>query len=961
MVQYSVPPMVLNTNTVHNAQPTTTQQEAPTRRSAARKRQSASEKAAATQHNAYQPSVPQQHAQRSPIASADLQNAHCKVNASGAAFDSPSPSQVVPQMNADGYDPLSVGSTPSSCSYLPPISTLAPSSAGSSTQQLSPPLNDSTLTSTQHNYSTHTSDLQQQYAHQHPSTSAHGFMTDSLGEDLNCIDYNQLLSNAGTITTEEYLPSQQQLTATYVHPGAHDGSQHYSHHGAVQHGGVYGQPPMVHQNVQRVRQTFNQEATYQQQQVMQPKTSVCYTTYPHPNHTWPAQAYGNHGMMPSHHQMSSSTPDSGIQSIDGSPPSVSSYTPPMVSPYMTHAASNGECRAPSTPATTCNEVSSTTPEDDDNDFSDMPTLLPEGCIPQEESVEQCTTEAPNLVVSSTSKSTRCASRAKNDRRERSRSSASRPSTATGNRSLPFDAQSPDAPSSSTFDIGSPNAVLPASCSSDMSIPSVGTPSSAASVIAITPTMDPKEIWKTLEGTLCAEKLKEIKSLIEAKAAASENAMTGTAAASVVKADRCASGDTSEPTVANSARTDEPPPTPIAKRPSKVEESQVNANDERQRVLEYRRHVKAKLRERMQVVINELEDRFKGIRLDLGRCIKLPLPWQPINWKAVDERMASRAAERRKQVKKTRRQQPQVDERRKRKSAENASPDGRRSKRGKKEKEQPEEQRTKSQRSHANALSPPMDVYQASPSPSTSSSLKITLIRRPSQDGEEVLSKRLRTNAQSDGYTPITKNIFVDPPQAIPAPPACTCDALNPCTENSLCARRQRNAECTEKSCTVGAHDCRNRRISKNRVLPVDALKTFATSRGDRGVCSKLDLRRGQYICEYVGEVVRLKNYKRRSASREPHHPRYGMHLLPKFVVDATQKGNIARFLNHSCQPNCEMQKWLVNGQYRLAIFASEDIPAGQELTYDYSAFHVSLEPRQKCECGEVGCLGTIPA
>lgn len=134
-------------------------------------------------------------------------------------------------------------------------------------------------------------------------------------------------------------------------------------------------------------------------------------------------------------------------------------------------------------------------------------------------------------------------------------------------------------------------------------------------------------------------------------------------------------------------------------------------------------------------------------------------------------MASRAAERRKQVKKTRRHQPQVDERRKRKSAENASPDGRRSKRGKKEKEQPEEQRTKSQRSHANALSPPMDVYQASPSPSyvymsciaynlcfrTSSSLKITLIRRPSQDGEEVLSKRLRTNANTDGYTPITKS------------------------------------------------------------------------------------------------------------------------------------------------------------------------------------------------------------
>lgn len=163
-------------------------------------------------------------------------------------------------MNVDSYDPLNSASTPSSCSYLPPISTLAPSSAGSSTQQLSPPLHDASLTSTHQDYSPQTSDLQQQYAHQHPSTSAHGFMTDALGEDLNCIDYTQLLSNSATITTEEYLPNQQQPQhAAYAQSTAHDGSQHhYGHPSMAQHAAVGYGAPVVHQNVQRVRQNFGQ-------------------------------------------------------------------------------------------------------------------------------------------------------------------------------------------------------------------------------------------------------------------------------------------------------------------------------------------------------------------------------------------------------------------------------------------------------------------------------------------------------------------------------------------------------------------------------------------------------------------------------------------------------------------------------------------------------------------------------
>lgn len=43
-----------------------------------------------------------------------------------------------------------------------------------------------------------------------------------------------------------------------------------------------------------------------------------------------------------------------------------------------------------------------------------------------------------------------------------------------------------------------------------------------------------------------------------------------------------------------------------------------------------------------------------------------------------------------------------------------------------------------------------------------------------------------------------------------------------------------------------------------------------------------------------------------------------------------------RFVNHSCEPNCEMQKWSVNGLFRMALFALRDIQPHEELTYDYN-------------------------
>ena len=77
------------------------------------------------------------------------------------------------------------------------------------------------------------------------------------------------------------------------------------------------------------------------------------------------------------------------------------------------------------------------------------------------------------------------------------------------------------------------------------------------------------------------------------------------------------------------------------------------------------------------------------------------------------------------------------------------------------------------------------------------------------------------------------------------------------------------------------------------------------------------------------------------------------------VLDAT-RGSIARFINHSCAPNCRMIKWTVSGRPRMALFAGDEgIMTGEELTYDYNFDPFSAKNVQECRCGAAGCRGVL--
>jgi histone-lysine N-methyltransferase ASH1L len=77
------------------------------------------------------------------------------------------------------------------------------------------------------------------------------------------------------------------------------------------------------------------------------------------------------------------------------------------------------------------------------------------------------------------------------------------------------------------------------------------------------------------------------------------------------------------------------------------------------------------------------------------------------------------------------------------------------------------------------------------------------------------------------------------------------------------------------------------------------------------------------------------------------------------IIDAT-RGSIARFVNHSCEPNCRMVKWIVAGKPRMALFAGDrSIMTGEELTYDYNFDPFSAKNVQECRCGSETCRGIL--
>lgn len=147
-----------------------------------------------------------------------------------------------------------------------------------------------------------------------------------------------------------------------------------------------------------------------------------------------------------------------------------------------------------------------------------------------------------------------------------------------------------------------------------------------------------------------------------------------------------------------------------------------------------------------------------------------------------------------------------------------------------------------------------------------------------------------------------------------------------------CLNRMLLIECSPK-CIVGDR-CTNRRFQKHQN---SACNIFKTEKKGYGLIATSYIPAGVFIMEYVGEVLNSKQFEKRANdySKQMNAHYYFMALSSDCVIDATKKGNISRFINHSCDPNAETQKWTVNGELRIGFFSTKPITPDEEITFDY--------------------------
>ncbi|KAH0515750.1 Histone-lysine N-methyltransferase NSD2 [Microtus ochrogaster] len=229
-----------------------------------------------------------------------------------------------------------------------------------------------------------------------------------------------------------------------------------------------------------------------------------------------------------------------------------------------------------------------------------------------------------------------------------------------------------------------------------------------------------------------------------------------------------------------------------------------------------------------------------------------------------------------------------------------------------------------------------------------------------------LQREARETQESERKPPPYKHIKVNKPYGkvqiytadISEIPKCNCKPTdeNPCGSDSECLNRMLMFECHPQVCPAGEY-CQNQCFTKRQYPETKIIKTDGKG---WGLVAKRDIRKGEFVNEYVGELIDEEECMARiKYAHENDITHFYMLTIDKDrIIDAGPKGNYSRFMNHSCQPNCETLKWTVNGDTRVGLFAVCDIPAGTELTFNYNLDCLGNE-KTVCRCGASNCSGFL--
>lgn len=181
-------------------------------------------------------------------------------------------------------------------------------------------------------------------------------------------------------------------------------------------------------------------------------------------------------------------------------------------------------------------------------------------------------------------------------------------------------------------------------------------------------------------------------------------------------------------------------------------------------------------------------------------------------------------------------------------------------------------------------------------------------------------------------------------------------------------------------------DCPNRVVERGRTVP---LQIFRTKDRGWGVKCPVNIKRGQFVDRYLGEIITSEEADRRRAeSTIARRKDVYLFALDKFSdpdsldpllagqpleVDGEYMSGPTRFINHSCDPNMAIFARVGDHAdkhiHDLALFAIKDIPKGTELTFDYVNGLTGLESdahdpskiseMTKCLCGTAKCRGYL--
>lgn len=186
------------------------------------------------------------------------------------------------------------------------------------------------------------------------------------------------------------------------------------------------------------------------------------------------------------------------------------------------------------------------------------------------------------------------------------------------------------------------------------------------------------------------------------------------------------------------------------------------------------------------------------------------------------------------------------------------------------------------------------------------------------------------------------------------PKALTCSTYE-CNDNCKCAKT-----------------CGNRLVQFGPNKHLKIIECRESNKG-LGLVATAKINRGNFVCEYAGEVIsKQEAIERYKSNKDGKLMNYIMCINESFggkryvtYIDPAKFGNIGRYLNHGCEPNCQLIPVRVNNSIpKLCIFASRDIDECCELTFDYgsesSGHSGEMRDLIECLCESKNCRQYLP-